>query len=261
MAGVAYGDYIYLSEDYGETWEQQTAAGYRSWSSVGMSSDGKKIIAGVYDGGNIYLAHVEGPATTTFNLTTLTGASQTATTEAVKNSALSVTSETCYTLYQPSIRTLSADGLTVPDGNVSLLGGIGFNVNCATAGGNADVAVALGSHYTNPSDLRIYKQLGTGPLVDITSQVTITNQDISGTTKTTLSYNLVDGGALDEDGIANGAIVDPIYIGAVMGASSTTGGVSASTGSNLWAIATVGMLAVLLSMLSIIKRPKHLRTN
>lgn len=110
------------------------------------------------------------------------------------------------------------------------------------------LAVALGAHYTNPSDLRIYKQLGTGPLVDISNQVTITNQDISGTTKTTLSYNLVDGGTLDEDGVANGTIVDPIYIGAVMGASSTTGGVLASSGSNLWAIATVGMLAVLLSV-------------
>jgi hypothetical protein len=79
--------------------------------------------------------------------------------------------------------------------------------------------------------MRIYKE-ASGTLTDITHQVTLANTN----GKTVLSYEITDGGSLDEDGVANGTIVDPIYIGEVMGASSTPpgSGLLASTGVNVY---------------------------
>ncbi len=38
--------YIYVSQDSGATWTQQTSAGSRAWEAVGITPDGKTIIAG-----------------------------------------------------------------------------------------------------------------------------------------------------------------------------------------------------------------------
>jgi photosystem II stability/assembly factor-like uncharacterized protein len=38
--------YIYISQDNGATWQEQTSAGSQSWEGVGISPDGKTIMAG-----------------------------------------------------------------------------------------------------------------------------------------------------------------------------------------------------------------------
>ena len=118
-----------------------------------------------------------------------------------------------------------------------MLGGIAFNLNCAVTGGESSVRIALNAHYADATDLRAYKMVD-GTLQDVTSQVAFANEQVDGTTKTTIRYSLVDGGAFDEDDVANGVIVDPIYIG-VAGS-----GELASTGINATMVVAVGVVTL-----------------
>ena len=151
--------------------------------------------------------------------------------EAMTSATLSVASYDCSDLQTASVHLVEPDGLKAPEANVTLIGGVGFSVGCTSNGKSADVSLALGANYSDTSKLRAYKQSGAN-LVDITKQVAFTNKDINGTTKTVASYNLVDGGSLDEDGAANGTLVDPIFIGVIDGA----GGSLANTGFNVYAL-------------------------
>ena len=156
------------------------------------------------------------------------------------DASLSIASYDCSNLQTPSIHLVEPDGLKAPEANVTLLGGVGFSVGCTSNGKSADVSLALGTSYTNLNQLRAYKQTG-AVLTDITNQVTFTNQDTNGTTKTVASYNLVDGGELDEDGVANGTLVDPIFIGVIDGASGSL----ANTGSNIYLVTAIaGILLI-----------------
>ena len=128
-----------------------------------------------------------------------------------------------------------------------MLGGIAFNLNCAVTGGESSVRVALDAHYARAADLRAYKMVA-GTLQDVSAQVTFANEQVDGTTKTTIRYNLVDGGAFDEDSTANGVIVDPIYIG-VAG-----GGELASTGTSTTGVAVIGILTLAIGAVFAIRR-------
>lgn len=134
--------------------------------------------------------------------------------KALTNATLSVASYDCSDIQAASVRVIEPDGLKVAESGVTLLGGVGFSISCASNGQSAGVALALDDLYRNTNKLRIYK--GTGAtLRDITDQITFINKDVNGSTKTVISYSLTDGGELDEDGTANSTIVDPIYIGVV----------------------------------------------
>jgi LPXTG-motif cell wall-anchored protein len=75
---------------------------------------------------------------------------------------------------------------------------------------------------------------------------------VSGSARTVLGYQLVDGGSLDEDGVANSSIIDPIYIGEVAGTSTTaptttsTDGTLADTGNSIFT-ASLAAFALLTS--------------
>jgi hypothetical protein len=235
LAAVVYGGSLYTSSDSGATWTERTAAGSRRWTSIASSSDGSKLAAGVW-GGNIYLATTEGPATATVTMPSLPAGNKDATAApAIAGASLSATSMSCYTLKPGTISTLGPDSLVAPESDITLLGGVAFSLDCTSTGGSADTSITLGTNYADTSNLRVYKRSGTGPLVDITRQVTIQNE--SG--KTVIRYTLTDGGAWDEDSTANSTIVDPIYIGVVNGAATTTpgatGGSLANTGFNVYA--------------------------
>lgn len=137
--------------------------------------------------------------------------------------------------------------MKAPEAGATLVGGVGFTVGCTENGKATDVALSLGASYADTTKLRAYKQTGS-TLVDITSHVTFTNKVVAGVTKTVLSYNLVDGGEYDEDGVVNGTIVDPIFIGVVGGA----GGSLANTGVNIYAVS--GIAAVLLASAAVVGR-------
>ena len=155
-----------------------------------------------------------------FDINTLPTGANAATDDTVKKAVINVTSEVCYAIDEPSVTTLGTSNVTAPTAGIKLLGGIQFSLNCTMAGGSANVALALGTQFGDISKLRAYKNTGAS-LTDITSQVTFINKVVGGATKTILTYSLVDGGSLDEDGVVNGAIIDPIYIGEVAGAGTT----------------------------------------
>ncbi len=238
--------YIYTSSDSGATWSEQTAAGSRQWYSLAFSSDGTKLTVAAHKGG-IYLGSMEGPTaptTDSFDFGTLIAPTDVHAT--VSQTLLSVMSSECYTITPSSTAVLSPAGLTVPETNVTLLGGIAFNVTCDSPGGSTDATVTLGSYYSDTSKLRIYKRVdSSSTLEDITEQVTITNTTSSSNMPiTNVSYTLVDGGAFDEDGIVNGTIVDPLYIGVVAGSTSTTPTL-ADTGENMFSIVIGAAMATL----------------
>ena len=238
LAAVVSGGSIYTSSDAGTTWTEQTAAGSRNWISIAMSSDGTKLAAAV-GGGSIYLAEQEGPATVSVALPSIPSTNQAdMVADPVKGAILSITSSECYSLNSAGITTLSPSSVTAP-ANVTILGGIGFDVSCVVNGGSADATVALNAYYADTTKVRVYKTTTTPKeLVDVTDQVVIKNEVINGKMVTTISYTLQDGQDFDEDKLANGTIVDPLYIGVdsnvpASPATPVAGGSLASTGMNI----------------------------
>jgi hypothetical protein len=84
------------------------------------------------------------------------------------------------------------------DGAEPLVGSISYEVSGLEPGANIDVVVELPS---GASPDAVLKQTG-DTVVDITDQVTIEGDVIT--------VDITDGGVLDEDGVANGRIVDPL---------------------------------------------------
>ena len=104
-------------------------------------------------------------------------------------------------------RLLPASGFAAPIEGYTTLGGIDFTISCANPGGDTKVNLDLSTKMTNQSSIKIYKRTAS-KTIDITDKVTIA--DVNG--KTSIAYSLTDGGELDDDGLVNGVIVDPIYI-------------------------------------------------
>lgn len=250
VAGVyGNGGYIYTSTDYGQTWIEHTTPGVRGWVSVTSSSDGSNLAAVSYNG-PIYLASPEGPATDTINLSDLPLSSNQATNSAISNSTLSATSMQCYNFDQSTIRTLDSSGVSSPRSDISIVGGVEFTLDCTSPGGSADVSLLLGAHYADTSKVRVYKgSSGGSTLTDITSQVTISNQTVAGATRTVIAYSLIDGADLDEDGLVNGSIVDPLYVGVLAGTTpvdpESGQGELADTGSDAMLLLLMGAASML----------------
>ena len=135
-------------------------------------------------------------------------------------------------------------------------------MSCVANGGSADATVALNAYYADTTKVRVYKTTATpNELVDVTDQVVIKNEVINGKMVTTISYTLQDGQDFDEDKLANGTIVDPLYIGVEANtptspATDVAGGTLASTGMNIVvAIATAaGLVATAVIVLVAARR-------
>ncbi len=130
--------------------------------------------------------------------------------------------------------TTTASGTT----NYTTLGGLDFTLSCTEPGKDAKVSLALASEVSDPTTVKVYKQTASGTVTDITNQTTITNQ----AGKTTISYNLTDGGELDDDGAVNGTITDPVYV-AVPADSETL----ANTGTSQYLSAALAIVILLLA--------------
>ncbi len=130
-----------------------------------------------------------------------------------------------------SATLLSASGFTAPIGYTTL-GGLDFTLECTTPGTEAAVSLTLGQALTNLTGVRVYKKTESGTTSDITSRVSIANENTSEGLRTVVRYGLADGGTLDDDGTVNGSISDPIYV--VLPSDSTEGVALAATGMNVW---------------------------
>ena len=135
-----------------------------------------------------------------------------------------------------SANLLAPNTIASPDQQVTILGGLDFTLTC-TPGAETKVHYTLGTTVSDIAKLRIYKHsTKANKTEDITSQTTITN--LNG--KTVISYSLIDGGTMDEDGKVNGEIVDPVYVGL----EDATGEL-AGTGVDLRIFLVLAMSAVL----------------
>jgi Lectin C-type domain/The GLUG motif len=138
-----------------------------------------------------------------------------------------------------SSNTKADDGYTYPQGL------LGYSLNCGTPGYSTHVTIYYYG-LASTSGLVARKYNSTTKTYE-----TLTSATISGSNPVTLSYTLTDGGSLDEDGTANGTIVDPIGLASqdIPGAPST--GVERivkslapfATGLALVGIATAGIVS------------------
>ncbi|PID99033.1 hypothetical protein CSA80_02865 [Candidatus Saccharibacteria bacterium] len=131
------------------------------------------------------------------------------------DATMSVTGGLCNHISQ--VNSLPVDGI-VPGDDYTIVAGVEFQLACGALGEYANVDFTLGSFYSQPELLRVYKRTN-GQLVDITNQVTL--QNVNG--RTVLSYQLTDGQTHDEDNQTNARIIDPIYIGVPETKLSETG--------------------------------------
>ena len=118
---------------------------------------------------------------------------------------------------KPCSHIASAEPATAPaqyQGRV-LRNSVRFTITCAgqTAhtGYTTHVALTLSTRYRDPSRLTVLKLAKGGSVIeDITGRINF-GTNPSGT-RTTIAYDVTDGGFGDEDGAANGTILDPIAI-------------------------------------------------
>ena len=117
----------------------------------------------------------------------------------------------------------------IPDSNPSLphyaypLGMHHFILHCANPGDTATVNMYYDRGYTNNNWKYVKYDDTHDALTDITDHVTFSTVDVNGVTVTMITLTLQDGDpAVDEDGVANGTIVDPS--GVAQDDSNGTGG-------------------------------------
>jgi hypothetical protein len=165
-----------------------------------------------------------GPITSTFDFSTLTSPSGVGT--SASQAKLSVTSSICYTI--DAHTPLSGSGVVSPNANVAIVGGVHYDLSCVSSGGSSRATITLGSYYSDLAKLHIYKKTASSSdMQDVTGQIELANTtDSGGKNITTLSYTLTDGGAYDEDALANGTIVDPLYFGVTKEITLATTGMS-----------------------------------
>ncbi len=122
--------------------------------------------------------------------------------------------------------------ITVPTDLASktMLTAIGFTSQCASSGGTVQVTIDLGKQYGDLSGIKVYKDQSGGTVKDITTGATIENRTVSGKTTTFVIYSVTDGSAGDTDGLANGTVVDPVY---VLDATTVTPAAAASAAAKL----------------------------
>ncbi len=106
-----------------------------------------------------------------------------------------------------------------------------FTIVGCSSGATVGVKVIYDTKY--PGARKFYKVTKSGgktTITDISSSVAFAVETIGGKQVTTVSYPITDGGNLDQDGVANGTIVDPSGVGVAQGAGiaslQDTGGVS-----------------------------------
>jgi len=103
-----------------------------------------------------------------------------------------------------------------------------FTVYCPTAGATVPVTIIYDKIYnTTGAILRYYNP--TSKVYSTVSGATFGTTTVGGVTKTTVTYNVTDGGSWDNDGASNGVIVDPVaMITTTVGAPDTGLGAPAS---------------------------------
>lgn len=96
---------------------------------------------------------------------------------------------------------------------LQVITGFEFTSTCARGGKSATVSVDLGREVTNRNGLMVMKVRADGTVADITLSSTIDTRKSNGAPHTFVTYSVIDGATNDQDGVVNGTLVDPVFIG------------------------------------------------
>ncbi len=138
---------------------------------------------------------------------------------ALRTATLEVSGGECANIDTPSTQLLAPDTVTAP-ADTTILGGVSFELTCSEVGGSTTVSLRLDTEYSDTSVLSAYKDLtGNGTLVP--ADVTFVNRNGATYVEFPLTDGLTntDSNLVDEDGVADGRIVDPLYIGILASAT------------------------------------------
>lgn len=143
-----------------------------------------------------------------------------------------------------------------------------FELECDEAGNKTTVEIIY-YDTLDQSNLKYYKYADNAH-VDITSKVNITQEQIGSEQVTKVVYEIEDGGELDNDGMVNGAILDPAGLGILVEAETenknenenevekekkpVTTELTRTGGSQIWWFGIVGMAVILAIALLKIKQ-------
>jgi NHL repeat/6-bladed beta-propeller len=146
---------------------------------------------------------------------------------------------------------IAATSLETKDGtNNYILGLNAFEIDGVTPGASVLVRMTLDKEYdTTGWQLRHYNRVT--KVYSTVAGVTFDKVTISGVSKTRISYTIVDGGPLDEDGTANGVIKDPVGVVDTKSPAATVADTKslAATGSNLF-VYLGAFMAIIAGLLS-----------
>jgi hypothetical protein len=136
------------------------------------------------------------------------------------------------------------NGATADIGYTYPAGLINYTAGCGTSGYTATVNLYI--YGATGTDFVLRKYNTTTHTYTTVNGVTFTQTTIGGQAVVVSTYQVTDGGALDQDGTANGTIVDPVGV-AQQNSSPTNGagGTLSDTGLNI--AATSGVAVVLLA--------------
>ncbi len=97
-----------------------------------------------------------------------------------------------------------------------------FSLNCSRGDTVTITKYIYDDSAANIADYHVRKYIpATDEYIEV-DQATIESQNINGHSALVMSYSLTDGGQYDDDGIANGVIVDPVGLAQVFTSSSNT---------------------------------------
>lgn len=123
--------------------------------------------------------------------------------------------------------TLAESDLSQTDSSYNYDMGLqSISISCSNPGESATVTYFLDKVYDTGSWK--YRKFINGAYIDFGSQVTFGTANVGSGQVTTATFTLTDGGQYDEDGVANGEIIDPV--GVAFDPNLATTGVSIITG-------------------------------
>ena len=99
-------------------------------------------------------------------------------------------------------------------------GFVGFTLGCGSLGATASVVVYF---FSPPANTLVRKYNSNTHTYQAIEGASLQNLAIGGQSALKVSYSVTDGGALDQDQVVNGSIVDPVGLGQIVAAAPRTG--------------------------------------
>jgi hypothetical protein len=129
----------------------------------------------------------------------------------------------------------------------------GFDIYCSSVGQTVPVTVIFPGYY--PNALAEYYNASSNSYQSIPG-LTYSTVTVNGVQKTEVTYDITDGGLLDEDGTANGVIVDPIglYTPVVLASATSPDTGFGQPSSNTSPVLIVSLLLSIVSISYCIRR-------